>query len=78
VNIAVNLDVTVDRKILPVPEIKVQTSKTQTAALCNIIGTETHRHLVEGKWLQSADSIQVSGQFHTNVWPHGLAASGDL
>jgi hypothetical protein len=60
VNIAVNLDVTADRIFLPVLEIKVRLSKTQTAALCNIIGTYTHRHLVEGKWLQSADSIQFS------------------
>jgi len=35
-------------------------SKTQTAALFNIIGTYTHRHLVEENWLQSADSIQFS------------------
>jgi hypothetical protein len=45
------------QKNLPVPEIKAQPSKTRTAALCNIIGTYTHRHLVEGKSLQSADGI---------------------
>jgi len=48
------------RNIPSVPEIKVRPSKTQTAALCNIIGTYTHRYLDEENWLQSADSIQFS------------------
>lgn len=59
-NIAVKLEVKAVRNIPSVPEIKVRPSKTQTAALCNIIGTYTNRYLVEENWLQSADSIQFS------------------